>query len=194
MAKGCAIQINIIGEHVARLAGEQAREQVMAGSEAITASSSPAKVACWVQGAMARLDALVDEETRRRIMGDCGRNCALAHQGTIDRRKAQRRRYATEDAFLEAEQRNPAVGMRLVREGDVVYQFYTPHDYRHPMRCYCSLTRGLPEGETASLTFCECSRGFVQETWEQILGRPVRVEVLESAVSGARECKFAIYL
>ena len=54
--------------------------------------------------------------------------------------------------------------------------------------------RGLPEDKTVSLTYCQCSRGLVEKTWELILGRPVQVEILESAISGATECKFVIHL
>jgi predicted hydrocarbon binding protein len=30
--------------------------------------------------------------------------------------------------------------------------------------------------------------------WERILGKSVKVEVLETAVTGAMECKFKVYL
>lgn len=186
--------IREIGENVERFAGADAREQVMEGSERIGDSSKPEKVALWTKGAMERLDALVDEGTRNQIMVQCGYNCAMMNKGPIEKAKARRRKYATVDEFLEAEQRKPPAGTRLVREGDVLYQFYTPHSYTHPMRCYCSLLRGLPEEETASLTYCQCSRGFVQKYWESVLERPVEVEILESCVSGAQECKFVIHL
>jgi hypothetical protein len=187
-------QIREIEGNVERFAGADVREQVMEGSEGITDSSKPAKVALWVKDAVERLDALVDEGTRNQIMMQCGYNCAMMNSGPIERAKARRRKHVTVDEFLEAEQRKPPAGTRLVREGDVLYQFYTPHSYTHPMRCYCSLLRGLPEGETASLTYCQCSRGFVQKYWEGVLERPVEVEILESSVSGAQECKFVIRL
>jgi predicted hydrocarbon binding protein len=45
-----------------------------------------------------------------------------------------------------------------------------------------------------SPTYCLCSRGFVQKYWEGIVGKPLTVELLESCLTGARECKFAIHL
>jgi predicted hydrocarbon binding protein len=62
------------------------------------------------------------------------------------------------------------------------------------MRCYCGLLRALPEGETVSKTYCNCSKGFVEKYWEAVLQKPVKVDVLQSAVSGASECKFAIHI
>jgi hypothetical protein len=98
------------------------------------------------------------------------------------------------DEFLEAEQKKPMTGTRLVREGNVLYQFYTPRAFTRPMRCYCGLLRGLPDGATVSKTYCHCSKGFVKKFWESVLERPVKVELIQSAVSGADECKFAIHL
>jgi hypothetical protein len=53
---------------------------------------------------------------------------------------------------------------------------------------------GLPEGLLASLTFCQCSRGYVEWNWRAILGRPVQVEVVASRIAGAEECEFVIRL
>jgi hypothetical protein len=34
----------------------------------------------------------------------------------------------------------------------------------------------------------------MEKYWEGILGRPVKVELGDTAISGATECKFVIYL
>lgn len=34
----------------------------------------------------------------------------------------------------------------------------------------------------------------MEKFWEEVLEGPVKVELLESSVAGAQECKFAIYL
>jgi hypothetical protein len=187
-------QIREIGENVEHLAGEEVRKKVMEGSEQISTSRNPEEIARWVRGAIEKLDTLVDEATRNQVMLNCGYNCALANRSPMERAKARRRKFETLDEFLEVEQRHPPAGTRLAREGDVLYQFYTPRSFTRPMRCYCSLLRGLPDGETASLTYCQCARGFVERYWEGILERPVEVELLGSCVSGAQECKFAVHL
>jgi predicted hydrocarbon binding protein len=181
-------------KNVEALAGEATSEKIMEGSEEITEKTDKMRTAEWVRGAMERLDALVGEETRIQIMENCGRDCADVNKRLIDRAKLRRKRVKSADEFLEAEQKKPMTGTRLVREGNVLYQFYTPKAFTRTMRCYCGLLRGLPDRATISKTYCHCSKGFVKKFWESVLERPVKVELIQSAVSGANECKFAIHL
>lgn len=179
---------------VERFAGKMIAAKVMEGSEQITEKTDKKKIAEWVKGAMERLDALVDEGTRVQIMQNCGYNCAEVNKRVIERAKARRKKYKSIDEFLEAEQRKPMKGTKLVRKGNVLYQFYTPQTFTKPMRCYCSLLRELPPKENVSITYCNCSKGFVEKFWESILEKPVKVDLIQSTVSGAKECKFAIHL
>ncbi len=107
---------------------------------------------------------------------------------------ARRKKAKNLEEFLEKEQQNPPPGMRFERQGEILYQYYTPKAFTHPMRCYCALFRSLPKDQTVSATYCQCSRGFVQKYWEAILGRQVQVDLLASSIAGADECKFAIHL
>ncbi len=180
--------------YVESIAGKTVAAKVMAGSEQITEKTEKKKTALWVKGAMERLDALVDDETKTRIMRNCGYNCAKKNSKVIERALARRKKYGSVDEFLTAEQQKPMKGTRLQKEGNILYQFYTPQAFTRPMRCYCGLLRELPREETVSITYCSCSRGFVEKYWEKVLGKPVEVEILQSAISGAKECKFAIHL
>jgi hypothetical protein len=194
MSKKFAGQLNEIGRNVEDLAGYEVRAKVMEGVEGIVNSSNPARVAEWTKSAMDRLDLLTNGATREQIMLNCGYNCSLVNQRPILNARSRRVKFPNEEAFLEAEVKKPPKGMRFERKGDTLIQFYTPLTFGGGMRCYCSLLRGLPAGQTASLTYCQCSRGFVQKYWEAALGRPVEVDLVESAVSGAEECKFVIHL
>ena len=176
------------------LAGKTMSKKVMEGSEEITDKTDKKKIAEWVKGAMERLDDLVDKKTRIQIMENCGYNCADVNKRVIERAKARRKKLKSINEFLEAEQRKPMTGTRLVREGNTLYQFYAPRAFTRPIRCYCALLRGLPDDEKVSVTYCHCSKGFVKKFWENVLERPVRVELMQSAVSGASECKFAIHI
>jgi len=181
-------------KNVEFLAGETISKKVMEGSEEITEKTDKRKIAEWVKDAIGRLDALVDEKTRVQIMENCGYNCAEVNRRVIERAKVRRKKFKSIDEFLEAEERKPMAGTRLAREGKILYQFYTPRAFTRPMRCYCALLRGLPNNEKVSATYCHCSKGFVKKFWENILERPVKVELMQSAVSGDSECKFAIYI
>lgn len=184
MTKKTAGQIEEIGGHIEQFAGKDIRKKVMEGGDKVAASSDMKKVALWVKGAMDRLDASTDAAKREQIMLACGYNCIEINNGPMQIAKARRQRYPTEEAFLKAEMQKPPKGMRFEREGNALIQYYSPCTFGGGMRCYCSLIRGLPENETASATYCQCSRGFVQKYWEGILGRPVQVELGDTAISG----------
>jgi predicted hydrocarbon binding protein len=182
-------------EHcVEQLAGKTVAAKVMAGSEQITAKTDKKKIAEWVKNAMAMLDASVDEQTRVQIMQNCGYNCAKKNSKVIERAVARRKKYANITTFLEAEEQKPMKGTRLAREGNILYQFYTPQAFTRPMRCYCGLLRGLPNDESVSKTYCNCAKGFVEKYWENVLEKPVKVDLLQSVVAGDEECKFVIHL
>jgi hypothetical protein len=183
-----------IGKNVECFVEEVVSKKVMEGSEQITANSSKKEVVVWVKDAMNRLDALVDEKTGVQIMENCGYNCAAVNKRIIERCKSRRKNYKSIDEFLEAEQRRPLKGTRLVRKGEALYQFYTPKAFTRPIGCYCSLLRGLPYDEKVLPTYCNCSKGFVKKFWEGVLERPVKVELMQSVVAGAPECKFVIHL
>lgn len=186
--------IKELGRTIEHIAGKAVSEKVMQGYERISKSSPKDNIALWVKDTMSRLDSTVDEETRIHIMEKCGRNCASINKRVIESAKNRRKKFKDLDTFLEAEQRKPMKGTRLHQEGNILYQYYTPHAFTQPMRCYCSLLRGLPKDTSVSLTYCHCSKAFVQTLWESVLEKPVKVELLQSVVSGDSECKFAIHL
>lgn len=174
---------------VGNYAGEKVKKEVMKGSEMITADSTAREIAEWLKGAMERLDALVDEEARIRIMEPLGYHCADGGypRRWIDEAIEERKKYKNEDEFIEAK----AEEWGFVREGDVLYN--TIFTATPDVRCVC-MGKGLPAEEKMSRTYCFCSRGLAKRYWEEVLGRPVKVELIHSAISGAGKCTFAIYL
>ena len=60
-----------LSTHLDEIAGEQIRKQVLQGREALTSESPRATVIDWTQGAMERLDSLVDGATGRAILAGC---------------------------------------------------------------------------------------------------------------------------
>lgn len=175
-------------------AGKSVATSVMEGSEKLTEKTDKREVALWLKGAMERLEATTDEKTRIQIMQNCGYNCAKVNRRIIDKAIERRAKYANNDDFLRAEMKNPMRGTRLVRDGDILYQVYTPQTFTRPMRCFCGLMSGLPIDETVPLTYCNCGKGFVEKYWVAVLQKPVKVDLLQSAISGGTECKFAIHL
>jgi len=59
--------------------------------------------------------------------------------------------------------------------------------------CHCPWAReSILSGKLVSSNFCHCSAGFVKKQWEVTLGRSLKAEVLESALKGDMQCRFAI--
>ena len=54
-----------------------------------------------------------------------------------------------------------------------------------------AILRGEPN---ISSNWCYCSGGFVKYPYEAILGRELRVDLLQSALKGDPVCRFAIHL
>jgi len=183
-----------MGRRIEEFTGAEVRAKVMTGGDEAGASPDPVKRALWFKDALERLDALIDRETREQIMHACGCHCQGVFSKEMEDARDRRRFHKTEEEFLKHELQPPhGAGVRFERDGDIIYNYYAPRQYG--MRCYCYLIGGLPDGVNASPTHCQCSRAWQQKYWEGALGRPVRVELGETAISsGTEECKFIIHL
>jgi len=178
-----------IERRVATRLGEEMQTKIFGDSKA---PSKPEKLSLWVKEAMDRMDALVDYETRSSIMRECGANCANINKRVVEAAKKRRAKHRTNEEFIEAEMAKPQKGTRLEKSGDTLILTYTPREWSRPMRCYCGLMRGFPSDSLCSSTYCHCGVGFVKMWWEEVLGKPIEVELLESAISGSNECRFHI--
>ncbi len=66
---------------------------------------------------------------------------------------------------------------------------------RRQIYCHCPRVRdALKQGQTLPATYCYCGAGFYKGIWEEILQRPVDVEVVESVLAGGDVCTIAIHL
>ena len=97
--------------------------------------------------------------------------------------------------------------LSAVRSGDTLYVTkipYMPDEYlatddpllKRYYACHCPFVReAILHGEPAiSENWCYCSGGFAKHPYEAILGRPLRVTLLKSALKGDSVCRFAIHL
>jgi hypothetical protein len=196
MTKKDAEMINSLGRTVGELAGDEAKRKFLEGCEKVVhipASGSAQPLSLWLKDAVARLDSLIDEPTRIRIMETCGTRCAQINKRSIDAFVRRRQKYQSIDEYLAAEEKKPSRGTRVEHQGNTLYFYYTPDTFRPDLRCYCSLWRGLPATARVSRTYCHCSKAFVATLWEAILQQPVQVNLLQTCLSGAKECKFAFH-
>lgn len=197
MRKVIVGQIEEMRQRIEQYAGTDVADEFFKDSEKAAKSTRPVDNAIWMREAIDRLDALTDTATRRHIMRDCGYHCQSVFNKEMKEARKRRLKYQTEEEFLKDELNPPpGTGVRFERNGDVIYSYYTPRKYgRKGMRCYCYLIGALPDDIKASPTYCECSRAWQERYWEGALGRPVRVELGETAISSdSDECQFIVHL
>lgn len=158
-----------------------AGEELGTASEGYDAQTSPAAKAQFLKQLMDRMDEMLEEGVRRRVMEECGRQCI--GRSTLKRaRKVAAEAGDLDDLLARFNQAH--LGGHLRREGDVIHGSYT--------RCYCGSVSKT--SELISPTYCHCSCGWYKQLFEAALERPVEVELVESIVQGAEACRFVIRL
>jgi predicted hydrocarbon binding protein len=120
------------------------------------------------------------EKVRVKVLENCGRNCIGA--STIERAKKIGKNTKTLEDLVSRLNKQHIGGGKLHIEGNRIYGEYK--------RCYCGMVNKTKE--QFSSTWCNCSRGYLLELFEQTLGKPVKVDLLESVIQGAKTCKFTI--
>lgn len=75
------------------------------------------------------------------------------------------------------------------------YQSETDPEKKRYHFCHCHLARrSILEGNPVPSEFCHCSGGYLKQPYDYIFGEELEVEVLQSAMAGDMECRFAVKL
>jgi hypothetical protein len=88
------------------------------------------------------------------------------------------------------------IATKIPKSGYLVQYMQEP-DPQKKRQYYCHRPRirdVLENSGTISPTYCYCGAGFYKGIWEEILQKPVEVEVLETILKGDGVCKIAIHL
>ncbi len=153
-----------------------------------------------------------DREDLLRL-GDIDEFLALKHQEFVERVKQHQ-----QDGTLEYAQYvdddvvdyviNTLTIAPGVREGDTIISTKIPYQtikyltadsdrMKRYYYCHCAWVRGAIKngGEhEISPNFCHCSAGFTKLYWDVVFDQPVNVKPIETALTGALHCKFAIQI
>lgn len=172
--------------------GKSMSKRIMMGLEAIGPSSTKEQLYEFSSMVIDRLDELVSTSQREEILSNCSHDCVREYSDVIKEARKRRLQYGTIREFLEAEERETIRGIALTSEKGFIRQIYQPRSFDKPMRCYCKLFRYLPDEKRVSPTYCHCSQGFIKEYWQKVLGVPVKVDIIQSAIAGGDECIFEI--
>lgn len=66
---------------------------------------------------------------------------------------------------------------------------------KRQLYCHCPRVRDAVGAEPGlPIEYCSCGAGFYQGIWQEILGQPVQVEILESVLQGDDVCTIKIHL
>lgn len=135
----------------------------------------------WLADLLESMDKNLDRETQEKIVGNCGVACfnrfqfkkdiAINGSGDLDR-------------LIESYKKN----FEIWKEGETVHIRYGEVS----KNCYCPAAnyRALKPNDI----HCECTRNTHKTIFETALGKPFRVEILESLRRGGKTCHFIVYL
>jgi len=135
----------------------------------------------WLSDLLETMDAVLDQPTKVKLMEGCGRGCFrrfqfkqdIANQGKGDLQK-----------LIAAYKKN----FEVWQEDDLVHIRYGEVS----SHCYCPAAHYRP-AKSHDL-HCECTRTTHQTIFETALGRPFKVDILESLRRGGKTCHFVVHL
>ena len=152
------------------------------------------KAESWIKFLMDNMDALLDEETKIKLLNACGRSCYLNAFGVACEKKPSKE---SAERYLQALEKG---GFRVERGSAWTTIYYGWAGKQNPQGlslkegyCMCPLVENEIPG--LSPTYCNCSAGYVTEGMERATGRKVKsVEILEAVKRGGKDCRFRVIL
>ncbi len=194
----------LLAEGAEEVLGAEARRKIMQGVESITPTSSFDDYATWIQGAIARLDGLTDDEEKKCLV--VSRCAHVFPQARIDYLRGIYESGGV-DAVLRDMYDDHFWYEKPVRRGNVLYMRKNPYDpegyknaptpaERRKAYCHCSFVHPHLDEIPARLspTFCYCGAGWYRRLWEGVLGQPVKIAQVETLLKGNDCCSMTITL
>ena len=92
---------------------------------------------------------------------------------------------------------NKIIATKIPKSGYIKQYFQvTNPDEKRALYCHCPRVRDVINMPIENIPeiYCYCGAGFYKDIWEQILQKPVKVEVLSTVMKGDDVCKIAIHL
>ncbi|MDH5714467.1 MAG: DUF6144 family protein [Candidatus Aminicenantes bacterium] len=153
--------------------------KVMQDFDQFQSASDKAMKAEWLKGAIERLEKLVDKETAVKIMESCGLECCSS--AVIKRAKQLMSKSSSIAEFLN---KFSAGGYRFIlKDNNIIIGTYN--------KCYCGQVKHTKETFITN-TYCQCGVGYLRQLFQSALEKPVKVELIQSIITGAERCEFII--
>lgn len=194
----------LFAEGAEKVLGADARRTLIQGIESISPESSFDDYIAWIQGAIARLDALTnDNEKKCQVVSHCAH---VFPQKRIDHLRTIYEQSAFDDILLEM-YNDDFWYEKPVRRGNMLHMRKNPFNLegytnacspaeRRKAYCHCSFVRPYLNDLPSKLspTFCFCGVGWYRRLWEGILSQPVKIELVETLLKGNDQCTLTITL
>lgn len=165
--------------------------KLFAGDEALAAEPAADELAKlrgqkefiqnWLSDLLATMDKILDRETIVTLMAGCGRGCFDRH---AFKQAIAARGKGSLEKLIAAYKEN----FEIWQEGALVHIRYGETS----PGCYCPAATYRPGRPDDA--HCECTRATHQAIFETALGRPFRVEIVESLRRGGRTCHFLVHV
>ncbi|MDH4223083.1 MAG: DUF6144 family protein [candidate division Zixibacteria bacterium] len=146
----------------------------------------------WIKWMVDNMDAMLDQDTRIKLLQACGRSCYINAFGVAGEEKP------TPEAAEQYIKRIESAGYEVQRKDNLTYVYFNwGRNHQNPQGlmmqdgyCMCPIVETVLPGLSPS--YCNCSTGYVKEIFERQVGRQVKVDILESIQRGGKDCRFKI--
>jgi hypothetical protein len=135
----------------------------------------------WILDLADTMNTGLDRKTQVKMMEGTGRGCFRRYQFKQDIAKAGK---GDPQKLMDAYKKN----FEIWQEGKLVHIRYGEVSNR----CYCPAANYRPARPDD--IHCECTRMTHQTIFETALGRPFKVDIVESLRRGGKTCHFVVHL
>lgn len=135
----------------------------------------------WLTDLLDSIEKNLDRETQVKLVEACGKSCFSRHKFKTDIAEKGK---GDIDKLIEAYKENFGVW----REGNEVHVRYG----KVSKKCYCPAANYRPAKPNE--LHCECTRMTHQSIFETALGRPIKVDIVETLRRGGVTCHFIAHV
>jgi predicted hydrocarbon binding protein len=133
----------------------------------------------WIFALVNNLDENVDEKTKALILENCGRAC-ITDSMKLRAKRAMKQSKNTKEFLGNL---SKAWSHLKLKDKDIYIEY---------PRCYCPIVTSY-KGDLPK-SWCNCSRGWIKELFEESLGKQVKVILEKSVKQGDDICRFKVVL
>jgi len=165
------------------------RKKIMKSGEQIKKTSKKEEKAEWFFNAMNIMDDLLDDETRKKVRGDCA--CCLEGKRHILCKTVNKEFKTPEERIRAINETHYVFGHEIKVIGAGKYEVAFFDETVQEKRCSC--LKVIMDKEM-SKTYCYCCGNHVKHHLETVLGKKLDVKIITSALMsmGKKSCRFVL--